>query len=75
MNSAICMTVIPMYAGWGRTTFLRRVISERSIPEEYRSLIVDALSEYESNNIPEYDLELAVKYAEYMIKSIREPSR
>ena len=44
----------------------------KNVPEEYRSLIVDALSEYESNKIPEYDLELAVKYAEYMIKLIRE---
>ena len=47
----------------------------KNVPEEYHSLIADALSEYESNTKPEYDLELAVRYAEYMIKSIREPSQ
>ena len=40
-------------------------------PEEYHSLIEDALSEYGSSVVPQYDKELSVKYAEYMLKLIR----
>lgn len=40
-------------------------------PEEYHSLIEDALSEYGSSVVPKYDKELSVKYAEYMLESIR----
>lgn len=43
----------------------------KNIPEEYHRLIEDALSEYGSSVVPQYDKELSVKYAEYMLKSIR----
>lgn len=43
----------------------------KNVPEEYHSLIEDALSEYGSSVVPQYDKELSVKYAEYMLKSIR----
>ena len=43
----------------------------KNVPEEYHSLIEDALSEYGSSTIPQYDKELSVKYAEYMLESIR----
>ena len=45
----------------------------KNVPEKYRSLISEALSEYESNTKPEYDKELAVKYAEYCISNLRNP--
>ena len=44
----------------------------KNVPEEYHSLIEDALSEYGSSVVPQYDMELAVEYAEYMIQSIKE---
>ena len=44
----------------------------KNIPEEYHRLIEDALSEYGSSVVPQYDMELAVEYAEYMIQSIKE---
>jgi streptomycin 3"-adenylyltransferase len=43
----------------------------KNVPEEYHNLIEDALSEYGSSIIPQYDKELSVKYAEYMLGSIR----
>ena len=43
----------------------------KNVPEEYHFLIEDALSEYGSSVVPQYDKELSVKYAEYMLKSIR----
>ena len=43
----------------------------KNVTEEYHSLIEDALSEYGSSVVPQYDKELSVKYAEYMLKSIR----
>jgi len=43
----------------------------KNIPEEYHRLIEDALSEYGSSVVSQYDKELSVKYAEYMLKSIR----
>lgn len=43
----------------------------KNIPVEYHRLIEDALSEYGSSVVPQYDKELSVKYAEYMLKSIR----
>lgn len=43
----------------------------KNIPEEYHRLIEDALSEYGSSVVPKYDKELSVKYAEYMLESIR----
>ena len=47
----------------------------KNIPEEYHPLIEDALSEYRSSTIPQYDKELSVKYAEYMLESIRKSIR
>ena len=44
----------------------------KNIPVEYHRLIEDALSEYGSSVVPQYDMELAVEYAEYMIQSIKE---
>ena len=44
----------------------------KNVPEEYHSLIKDALSEYGSNYEPQYDKVLAIKYAEYMLESIKE---
>ena len=44
----------------------------KNIPEEYHSLIEAALSEYGSSVVPQYDQDLAVKYAEYMLESVRE---
>ena len=46
----------------------------KNVPEEYHSLIKDALSEYGSNTELKYDSKLAVKYADYMIRSIRAQS-
>lgn len=43
----------------------------KNVPEEYHFLIEDALLEYGSSVVPQYDKELSVKYAEYMLKSIR----
>jgi len=43
----------------------------KNVPEEYHSLIENALSEYGSSVVPRYDKELSVKYAEYMLESIR----
>lgn len=43
----------------------------KNVPEEYHSLIENALSEYVSSVVPQYDKELSVKYAEYMLESIR----
>ena len=43
-----------------------------NLPEKYHSLIKDAISEYESNLEPQYDKEIAVNYARYMLKSIRD---
>lgn len=42
----------------------------KNVPEEYHSLIENALSEYGSSVVPQYDKELSVKYAEYMLESI-----
>ena len=44
----------------------------KNVPEEYHRLIEDALSEYGSSVVSQYDMELAVEYAEYMIQSIKE---
>ncbi|MBO4415602.1 MAG: DUF4111 domain-containing protein [Lachnospiraceae bacterium] len=44
------------------------------LPEEYYPLIRDALKEYTENEAVSYDRELAVCYAEYMLKRIRETS-
>ena len=43
----------------------------KNVPEKYHPLIADALSEYVSSVAPQYDQDLAVKYAEYMLESIR----
>lgn len=43
----------------------------KNVPEEYHSLIENALSEYGSSVVPQYDKERSVKYAEYMLESIR----
>ena len=43
----------------------------KNVPEEYHSLIENALSEYGSSVVPQYEKEISVKYAEFMLKSIR----
>ncbi len=42
----------------------------RYLPEEYHSLILDALKEYEKAESISYDIELATRYAEYMLTEI-----
>ena len=43
----------------------------KNVPEEFHPLIEEALSDYGSSVAPQYDQDLAVKYAEYMLESIR----
>ena len=42
----------------------------RYLPEEYHSLILDTLKEYEKAESISYDIELATRYAEYMLTEI-----
>ena len=42
----------------------------RYLPEEYHSLILDALKEYEKAESISYDIEFAKRYAEYMLTEI-----
>ncbi len=44
----------------------------RNLPAEFHSLIQNALNEYTKNDDVEYDEELSDKYAEYMLKRIKE---
>ena len=41
------------------------------LPSEFKLLIEDALSEYSKDLKPDYDINLAVRYAEYMIARIK----
>jgi streptomycin 3"-adenylyltransferase len=42
-----------------------------NLPVKYHSLIISALKEYASGTPSQYNMELAVEYAEYMLREIQ----
>lgn len=42
-----------------------------NLPVKYHPIIITALEEYESGNLSQYNMELAVEYAKYMLREIQ----